>query len=100
MDFEFSPRTLELQENLLEFMDTHVYPAEHVWHEQVTASGDPYFHPPVMEELKEAARERGLWNLFLPDDRYGAGLTNLEYAATSPRRRSTARRRTPATWRS
>ena len=46
----------------------------------MAASGDPYFHPPVMEELKEAARERGLWNLFLPDDRYGAGLTNLEYA--------------------
>jgi acyl-CoA dehydrogenase len=61
-------------------MDSHVYPAEATWHDQVVASGDPYFHPPVMEELKEAARERGLWNLFLPDDRYGAGLTNLEYA--------------------
>ena len=61
-------------------MDTHVYPAERVWHEQVEASGDPYFHPPVMEELKRGARERGLWNLFLPDERFGAGLTNLEYA--------------------
>ena len=52
-----------------------------MWHEQVVASGDPYFHPPVMEELKEEARRRDLWNLFLPDERYGAGLTNLEYAA-------------------
>ena len=79
-DFELSPKTLELQESLLEFMDSHVYPAERVWHDQVVASGDPYFHPPVMEELKEEARKRGLWNLFLPDERYGAGLTNLEYA--------------------
>ena len=80
MDFDYSPRTQELRENLLEFMDSHVYPAEPVWHEQVEESGDPYFHPPVMEELKQEARSRGLWNLFLPDERFGAGLTNLEYA--------------------
>jgi len=80
MEFEYSPKTQELQENLLEFMDSHIYPAEPVWHEQVVDSGDPYFHPPVMEELKQEARSRGLWNLFLPDERFGAGLTNLEYA--------------------
>ena len=80
MDFEYSPRTQELRENLLEFMDSHIYPAEPVWHDQVEESGDPYFHPPVMEELKQEARSRGLWNLFLPDERFGAGLTNLEYA--------------------
>jgi acyl-CoA dehydrogenase len=80
MEFEYSPRTQELRENLLEFMDSHVYPAEPVWHEQVEDSGNPYFHPPVMEELKQEARGRGLWNLFLPDERFGAGLTNLEYA--------------------
>src|SRR5829696_1973723 len=80
MDFEYSPRTQELRENLLEFMDSHIYPAERVWHDQVVDSGDPYFHPPVMEELKQEARSRGLWNLFLPDERFGAGLTNLEYA--------------------
>src|SRR4029450_4491099 len=66
--------------DLLEFMDSHVYPAERVWQDQVEESGDPYFHPPVMEELKAEAQDRGLWNLFLPDERFGAGLTNLEYA--------------------
>jgi acyl-CoA dehydrogenase len=61
-------------------MDAHVYPAESVYRQQVEDSGDPFFHPPVMEELKTEARTRGLWNLFLPDERFGAGLTNLEYA--------------------
>jgi acyl-CoA dehydrogenase len=80
VDFELSPKTQELRESLIEFMDSHVYPAEPLWHQQVEESGDRYFHPPVMEELKEEAQARGLWNLFLPDERFGAGLTNLEYA--------------------
>ena len=80
MDFDYSPKTQALRESLLEFMDSHIYPAEPVWAEQVEESGDPYFHPPVMEELKQEARSRGLWNLFLPDERFGAGLTNMEYA--------------------
>jgi acyl-CoA dehydrogenase len=61
-------------------MDEHVYPAEPVFRDQLEESGDPFFRPPVMEELKVEARKRGLWNLFLPDERFGAGLTNLEYA--------------------
>src|SRR5919198_1645535 len=61
-------------------MDDHVYPNEEVYWGQVRDSGDPFFHPPVMEEMKEEARRRGLWNLFLPDERFGAGLTNLQYA--------------------
>jgi acyl-CoA dehydrogenase len=80
VDFELSPKTQELRESLLELMDSHIYPAEPVWHRQVEESGDPYFHPPVMEDLKKEAQARGLWNLFLPDERFGAGLTNLEYA--------------------
>jgi acyl-CoA dehydrogenase len=80
MDFEFSPRANELRERLLEFMEERVYPTERVWQEQIEASGDPHFHAPVVEELKEDARGRGLWNLFLPDAEYGAGLTNVEYA--------------------
>ena len=80
MDFSFSPRVDDLRKQLHDFMDSHVYPAERTYREQYRASGDEQFHPPVMEELKAEARARGLWNLFLPDERYGAGLTNLEYA--------------------
>ena len=80
MDFEFSPRAQDLRERLVEFMDERVYPAEPVWLEQMQDSGNPHLHAPVMEELKEEARIRGLWNLFLPDSEYGAGLTNAEYA--------------------
>ncbi|MGH9014488.1 MAG: acyl-CoA dehydrogenase family protein [Acidimicrobiia bacterium] len=80
MDFAFSPRSLELQERLRDFVDTHVEPAGPVFQEQVAASGNPHFHPPVMEELKAEARRRGLWNLFLPNAKWGAGLSNLDYA--------------------
>jgi acyl-CoA dehydrogenase len=61
-------------------MDERVYPAERVWHEQLVAGGDPHADPPVMEELKDDARGRGLWNLFHPDPQFGPGLRNVEYA--------------------
>jgi acyl-CoA dehydrogenase len=83
MDFELSDRCKELRERLLAFMDEHVYPAEAVYHEQLVASGEPHSHPPVMEELKERARELGLWNLFLPEPTEGVeapGLSNVDYA--------------------
>jgi acyl-CoA dehydrogenase len=80
VDFSTSSKVQELQDRLEAFMDEYVYPAEPEWREQMRESGDPHFHPPVMEELKAEARRQGLWNLFLPDERYGAGLTNLEYA--------------------
>jgi acyl-CoA dehydrogenase len=79
MDFEFDHRTHELRERLLEFMDERVYPAEPVHAEQLAAA-EPFTQPPVVEELKAEARRRGLWNLFLPHDEFGAGLTNLQYA--------------------
>jgi acyl-CoA dehydrogenase len=83
MDFEFSDRCAELRERLLGFMDEHIYPAEPVYEEQLRASDDPHAHPPVMEELKERAREHGLWNLFLPQpsqDVEAPGLSNVDYA--------------------
>src|SRR5215211_3011831 len=61
-------------------MDELVYPNEAKFHEQLEASGSRWSLPPVMEELKEEARSRGLWNLFLPDEEHGAGLTNCDYA--------------------
>src|SRR4029077_1729490 len=80
VEFAFSARVTELQAELLDFMDRHVYPAEAGFREQVEASGEPHQSPPIIEELKREARRRGLWNLFLPDPRFGAGLSNLEYA--------------------
>jgi acyl-CoA dehydrogenase len=80
MDFAQSPRSEELQAQLQEFVDDRVEPATPVYFEQVRESGDPHFHPPVMEDLKRDARARGLWNLFLPNERYGAGLGNVDYA--------------------
>ncbi len=80
VDFALSARCEQLREQLGDFITSVVDPATSRYHDEVEKSGDPHFHPPVMEELKAEARTRGLWNLFLPDDRHGAGLTNLEYA--------------------
>ncbi|MFH8558212.1 acyl-CoA dehydrogenase family protein [Streptomyces celluloflavus] len=80
MDFAFDARTEELRERLLAFMATHVLPAERTAEEQRAALASPWDTPPVVEELKAEARRQGLWNLFLPDAEYGAGLTNLQYA--------------------
>src|SRR5262249_6742510 len=81
MDFSLSPTASRLHDELLEFMDAHVLPAEPVFREQLESSGDPHFHPPVMEELKAEARRRGLWNLFLPHKtQWTDGLSNLDYA--------------------
>ncbi|OQO92622.1 acyl-CoA dehydrogenase [Saccharomonospora piscinae] len=80
MRTEQTDRSRELQERLETFMTEHVYPAEPRYRREIEESGDPHLHPPVMEKLKAAARERGLWNLFHPDPSYGAGLTIREYA--------------------
>ena len=60
-------------------MDEHIYPNEHIFHEQV-ATGDRWQPVQLIEELKPKARAAGLWNLFLPDSHRGAGLKNIEYA--------------------
>jgi acyl-CoA dehydrogenase len=78
MDFAYSDKVQRLQERVQAFMDEHIYPNEAVYEEQLAA--ERWRQPPVMEELKAKARAAGLWNLFLPESEYGAGLTNLEYA--------------------
>ncbi|MBA4858294.1 acyl-CoA dehydrogenase family protein [Nocardia farcinica] len=80
MDFSYSARTDDLLDKLELFMDTHVYPAERVYDEQLAAQRDPHAQPPIMRELQAAARAEGLWNLFMTHGGHGAGLTNLEYA--------------------
>jgi acyl-CoA dehydrogenase len=78
--FEMSDRTKKYQADLLEFMESHIYPAEPIYEQQMREAGDPHFQPPIVEELKAEARRRGLWNLFHPHPEWGPGLTNLEYA--------------------
>jgi acyl-CoA dehydrogenase len=80
MDFEYSARTRMYMEQLQEFMQKHVYPNEAIFQEQLSTQPTRWQVPPIMEELKARARERGLWNLFLPESELGAGLTNMEYA--------------------
>ncbi|HKP73168.1 MAG TPA: acyl-CoA dehydrogenase family protein [Pyrinomonadaceae bacterium] len=77
--FQVSSRAREIYQNVRAFMDAHVYPNEKLFHEQINA-GDRWQPAAVMEELKARAKAEGLWNLFLPESEYGAGLTNLEYA--------------------
>ncbi|MFM0044046.1 acyl-CoA dehydrogenase family protein [Paraburkholderia sediminicola] len=83
MDFQYSDKVKSLQQRLNAFMDEYVYPAEAIFEAQMDAareSGNRWQPAPVIEELKEKAKAVGLWNLFLPESKYGAGLTNLEYA--------------------
>jgi acyl-CoA dehydrogenase len=80
MDFELSPRVEELRGRIRAFLDEHVYPVELDAMRALdgeVAPGKAY--PDILEEIRERARSEGLWNLFMPDDRYGAGLTNVEY---------------------
>lgn len=92
MDFSYSQRTRDLQAQLLRFMDEFIYPAEGAWWAEIeanTAAGRRWTPLETIEKLKPKARERGLWNLFLPPSadgqrntsgHYGIGLTNQEYA--------------------
>src|SRR5210317_48228 len=81
MNFEFSPKVESLRQQLLGFMDEHIYPNEERFYEQIE-QGDRWTSPEMLDDLKKKAQEQGLWNLFLPAT-YGElspGLTNLEYA--------------------
>lgn len=81
MDFSYSDKVKDLQKSLTDFMEENVYPNESVYEQQLNEQGDRWSAiPPVMGELTAKAREAGLWNLFLPESDYGAGLTNVEYA--------------------
>jgi acyl-CoA dehydrogenase len=79
MNLQLSERAQELKERLLGFMDEHIYPSEMTYHDQVE-QGDRWQPVAVVEELKAKARAAGLWNLFLPESEYGAGLSNVDYA--------------------
>src|SRR5258708_7870258 len=79
MDFDHSPKVRELQKRLTAFMDEHIYPNEKTFYEQID-EGDRWQPTVIIEKLKVKARAADLWNLFLPESEYGAGLKNIEYA--------------------
>ena len=83
MDFSYSPKVVELQQRMHAFFDAHIYPNEHRFHHEVEANtkrGARWTPTAIIEELKPKAKAAGLWNLFAPNPKHGAGLTNLEYA--------------------
>ncbi|UOQ43877.1 acyl-CoA dehydrogenase family protein [Halobacillus salinarum] len=81
MDFQHSSKAKEYQKRVQAFMEEHVYPNEKVFEDQLNAQETRWADvPPIIEKLKKRAKNEGLWNLFLPDHTYGAGLSNVEYA--------------------
>ncbi|MCQ3827826.1 acyl-CoA dehydrogenase family protein [Microbulbifer elongatus] len=78
MNFDYSPKVTDLLNRLKQFMAEEVFPVERTYYQQLEE--DRWGEPPIMQTLKRKAKDAGLWNLFLPDDEWGAGLTNLEYA--------------------
>lgn len=80
MNFEHSAKVKDLQEKLIDFMQSNIYPNEGNYFDYIEKSKSRWVVPPIMEELKDKAKIARLWNLFLPDSKYGAGLSNLEYA--------------------
>src|SRR3954452_23807949 len=83
MDFQHSERSRQLQAELSRFLDERIYSAEAEFHQQQQAhraAGPPFRAPEGRARLKAEARDRGLWNLFLPDPRFGPGLSVLDYA--------------------
>lgn len=80
MNFDYSEKVKDYQKKLTAFMNEYVYPNEKLYHEQIDKNAPFSKVPPIMEELKEKAKQHGLWNLFLPESEFGAGLTNVEYA--------------------
>jgi acyl-CoA dehydrogenase len=81
MDFSYSPKVQEYQNRISRFMEEYVYPNESLYENQLNQQETRWSGvPAILEELKAEARKQGLWNLFLPQSEYGAGLNNVEYA--------------------
>jgi acyl-CoA dehydrogenase len=83
MNFDYTPKVQELRQKLSHFFDEHIYPNERTFNSEVAANranGNAWVPTDLIEQLKEQARDAGLWNLFLPASERGAGLSNLEYA--------------------
>ncbi|MFB4473463.1 acyl-CoA dehydrogenase family protein, partial [Oceanobacillus caeni] len=77
---EISSYAERLREELIDFMEEHIYPAEKEVEAYLETTENRWTIPPIIEELKQKAKRQGLWNLFYADEKYGKGLTNYEYA--------------------
>jgi acyl-CoA dehydrogenase len=80
MSFESNSKVQDLAAKLIAFRDQHIYPNERLFNEQTSAGASKWKPTPILEELRQLAKQEGLWNLFLGDGRYSPGLTNFEYA--------------------
>ncbi len=80
MNFDYTPRVAELRDTVAAFLEEHVYPEESTYDTYIREAESRWTVPPIIEDLKARAKAAGLWNLFLPESDYGAGLSNLEYA--------------------
>ena len=80
MDFNYSDQSLNLQEQMKSFFEKHIFPNEQAYEDEIINSGDPLHIPQILDELKDLAKKEELWNLFLPDETYGSGLSNVDYA--------------------
>ena len=80
MNFEYTAKVADLCQRMNAFMEEHIFPAEEKYAAYLDSGDSRWVIPPIMEELKDLAKQQQLWNLFLPESDYGAGLTNLEYA--------------------
>ena len=78
---ELRPEAIDLLDRVKNFINDEVKPKEHVFHDQIKEGEDRWNqYPEVIDEIKDKAKASGLWNLFLPESEFGAGLTNYEYA--------------------
>jgi acyl-CoA dehydrogenase len=80
MDFNFSKTSLDLQNKLNQFFEDYIFPNEIEYDKQIIESGNSLYIPPILEDLKNEAKKQKLWNLFLPDKKFGPGLSNVDYA--------------------
>lgn len=81
MDFSLSPTAQSFYDRVKQFMDTHIHPIEHDYHRELQSLDNKWVVLPIIEELKARAKAEGLWNMFLPDEKLGAGLSVTDYAS-------------------
>src|SRR5258708_13244849 len=83
MDFTLSPKVVQLQKRVSDFMNEYVYPIEKRVEDEMNVPGKEHVEPEILKEVRKKAKAEGLWNLFMPDEHYGKGLKVAEYAPLS-----------------